>query len=260
MGQPGSLVEVQGLPARALRIWLSLVPFNEQDYLSKVQPELTYEYYENQVASYLAANMPSVSLADVAYDGPIHPQVFTALPTSLPYTVVGTTTTAAQVPDVIMYRVGLTLEQGETTLFHQVRGAAADQPGAGDDRLCFGRQRAAHTRLLLDGNVVATGPAVAERGTVTLVLDHYDPGSTGVSESFTYNRLAGQYLAVGLDAGQFGDRLPRRGSSRMSTPRRSPRTGRARRSRPKTRSAPSWPWRSAPTSTTATRPTRSSTA
>ena len=103
-----------------MRISLSLVPFNEQDYLSKTQPELTYEYYENQVASYLAANMPSVSLADVAHDGPIHPQVFTALPTSLPYTVVGTTTTAAQVPDVMTYRVGLTLEQGGTTLFHQV--------------------------------------------------------------------------------------------------------------------------------------------
>ena len=59
--------------------------------------------------------------------------------------------------------------------------------------------------LLLDGNVVATGPAVANRSAVTLVLDHYDPGSTGVSQSFTYNRLAGQYLAVGLDAGQLSE-------------------------------------------------------
>jgi RHS repeat-associated protein len=184
---------------------LSLVPFNEQDYLSKTRPELTYEYYENQVASYLAAHLPGVSLADVAYDGPIHPQVFTALPSALPYTVVGTTTTAAQVPDVMTHRVGLTLEQGGTTLFSKVY----ELPQISLERVTVGYASAAGglltPELLLDGTVVAQGPAVANRSGVTLVVDHYLPGSAGVSDSFSYDREAGQYLAVGLDAGQLGD-------------------------------------------------------
>ena len=59
---------------------LTAVPFNEQDYLSQIRSETTCEYYEDEVRSYLAANDPNVTIADVPYDGPIHPQVLTALP------------------------------------------------------------------------------------------------------------------------------------------------------------------------------------
>ena len=184
---------------------LSLVPFNEQNYLSTVQPEVTYQYYEDQVASYLAANMPSVSLADVAYDGLILPQVFTALPNSLPYTVVGATTSATQVPDVMTHRVRLTLEQYGTTLFQQVY----ELPQISLERVTVGYAPATGglltPELLLNGTIVAQGPAVANGSDVTLIVDHYAPGSSGVSDSFTYDRQAGQYLAVGLDAGQLSE-------------------------------------------------------
>jgi RHS repeat-associated protein len=181
---------------------LGLVPFNSADYLSTTRTELTYQYYENQVGAYLAANMPSVSLADVAHDGPIIPQSITTAPSALPYTVVGTTTTATAIPDVLTHRVGLTLSQGGTTLFQEVY----ELPQVGLSRVTIGFAPASGglltPQLLLDGQVAASGSPVVSGSDVTLVIDHYDPGSTGVSDSFTYSRQAGQYIAVGLDAGQ----------------------------------------------------------
>ena len=149
--------------------------------------------------------MPSVSLADVAYDGLILPQVFTALPNSLPYTVVGTTTRATQVPDVMTHRVRLTLEQYGTTLFRQLY----ELPQISLERVTVGYAPATGglltPELLLNGTIIAQGPAVANGSDVTLIVDHYAPGSGGVSDSFTYDRQAGQYLAVGLDAGQLSE-------------------------------------------------------
>ena len=47
---------------------------------------LAYEFYENAIREYLASSFPETSIADVMYDGPIHQQIFTELPTSLAYT------------------------------------------------------------------------------------------------------------------------------------------------------------------------------
>jgi RHS repeat-associated protein len=183
----------------------SLVPFDESGYLSQTRTELTYEYYENQVAAYLAANRPDVSLADVAHNGPIHPQALSALPAALPYTVLGATTTYTQIPDTLTHRVGLTLEQGGATLFQQVLSL----PQMSLERVTVGYAPAGAGQLipelLLGGQVVTQGPAVTNGSAVQLIIDHYDPGSDAVAQSFTYDRLAGQYLAVGLDAGQLGD-------------------------------------------------------
>jgi len=64
---------------------LNTVPFNASGYLSTESSEMAYEYYENQVQTYLAANQPSLTIADVPYVGPIQPQSFTTLPTALPF-------------------------------------------------------------------------------------------------------------------------------------------------------------------------------
>ena len=149
--------------------------------------------------------MPGTSLADVPHTGPIDPQVMTALPTSLPYTVVGATTTASQIPDTMTYRVGLTLTQNGSTLFTQVY----EMPQISLDQVTVGyvTESAGEVvpELLIDGTVVAGGPEVAAGSAVTLMVNHYNPGSTSVSQSFSFPREAGQYLAVGLDAGQYGD-------------------------------------------------------
>ncbi|MDR3638705.1 MAG: RHS repeat-associated core domain-containing protein [Isosphaeraceae bacterium] len=184
---------------------LSLVPFNPQSFLAQQQTDLPSQFYESQVAAYLAANQPSVSLADVAQTGPIQPQVFSALPTTLPYTVVGATTTSSQIPQQTNYRVGLTLKQGNETLFTEIYALpqiSLERVTIGYASLGNGQVR---PELLLGGNIVAQGASVASGSNVTLVVDHYDPGSATVSQSFSFARQAGQYLSVGLDAGQYGN-------------------------------------------------------
>ncbi|MEI8370787.1 MAG: transglutaminase domain-containing protein [Planctomycetia bacterium] len=68
---------------------LENVPFStvETDYLTNPswQTKTTAEYYESKVATWLAANRPGVTTADVAYDGPIRQQSFPKLPGGLPY-------------------------------------------------------------------------------------------------------------------------------------------------------------------------------
>jgi len=67
---------------------LTSVPFSprEADYLTQPawQKQSAAEYYESKVAAWLAANRPDLSIADVAYDGPIRQQSLAALPAALP--------------------------------------------------------------------------------------------------------------------------------------------------------------------------------
>lgn len=76
---------------------LSTVPFNLADYYTDNDPSqtLVYEYYENQVLSYLASADPGDSLADVPHTGPIIAQTFTALPSTYSYTVISDTVESA---------------------------------------------------------------------------------------------------------------------------------------------------------------------
>ncbi|HEY4761926.1 MAG TPA: hypothetical protein VIH42_15215, partial [Thermoguttaceae bacterium] len=59
------------------------VPFVDNDYFSldpDINKETTYEFYEDQVRTYLATYDWTHTIADAAYDGPIHPQSIIALP------------------------------------------------------------------------------------------------------------------------------------------------------------------------------------
>jgi RHS repeat-associated protein len=68
---------------------LSSRSFDESTYLAQAQQETAAEFYADQVRGYLAdpANpaLNGLTMADVPYDGPIHTQVFTALPTHVPF-------------------------------------------------------------------------------------------------------------------------------------------------------------------------------
>jgi len=102
------------------------------------------------------------------------------------------------------YRVGLTLLDGfsNATLFTDLLVL----PNMSEDRITIGYVPAAGgeltPELLLNGSVAATGTAIPSTEPVTLEIDHYDAGSSGINENFFYSRTAGEYLAVGLDAGQ----------------------------------------------------------
>ena len=104
------------------------------------------------------------------------------------------------------FRVNVTLEQGGSTLLQDTLSL----PDMSLQRVTIGYAPAAGGllsahNLLVGGVVVAQGPAISNGSSVTLVLNHYDEGSTSVSESFSDSRQAGQYLAIGLDAGQYSD-------------------------------------------------------
>ena len=64
---------------------LTTLSFDETTYLAQAQKGTPAEFYEGQVRSYLATNRPDLTIADVAYDGPIHPQEFVGLLTAPPY-------------------------------------------------------------------------------------------------------------------------------------------------------------------------------
>ncbi len=181
---------------------LSVVPFDENAYLSQVRSDLAYEYYLEQVGQYLSTNQPDLSLTDLSHDGPIHVQTIKALPTSLPYSVVGTATAANQIADAMTYRVRLTLRQGSTVLFEQLlkvpdislQRITISYADAGGGRL--------NPQLRLDGQVVASGGAVDGNSNVKLTIEHFNSGDDTVDQTFDYDRRAGQYIAVGLDANQ----------------------------------------------------------
>ena len=63
-------------------------PFDDDlqaDYFSMVRQGTTAEFYEDAVRSWLAQDMSTTSIADVAYDGAIHPVSVTALPQVFPF-------------------------------------------------------------------------------------------------------------------------------------------------------------------------------
>ncbi|HEX3658989.1 MAG TPA: DUF6531 domain-containing protein, partial [Pirellulales bacterium] len=81
---------------------LNDVPFNASNYYTATDPSqtLAYQYYENQVLSYLATNDPGMSLADVPHTGPIVAQSFISLPANnQDYEVLGYSTPAASFPE-----------------------------------------------------------------------------------------------------------------------------------------------------------------
>jgi RHS repeat-associated protein len=188
---------------------MSSVPFDENDYLLQPRKELTYEYYEDQVAAYLAANKPGTSLADVPYDGPIIPEIYTAIP-SLPYTVDGTPDyyNPQDVSALNKHRVQLTLTG--------TAGLLLSMPEDGLTRVTVSYAAAGGNnvvpQLRVDGQVVATGTAIARGNPVTLTLEHLDPGQdlnhpNEEHVTSTYVRSAGQYLAIGFDALQHSTQL-----------------------------------------------------
>jgi RHS repeat-associated protein len=196
---------------------LTLVPFDEQEFLSAVTRDLPYQFYQDQVAAYLYANQPGTSLADVGYSGHIIQTDFTAFPTSLPYSVVTTPMTFDVLPSTMTHRVQLTLMQGDTELFQQllvlpdmslqrVTVSYGDEgTGAGSSDGSGSGGFFVSPELRLDGQLVLVGLPVMNNSLVQLRIEHLDPGDDVIDISTSYSRFAGQQISVGLDAQQFSD-------------------------------------------------------
>jgi uncharacterized delta-60 repeat protein/RHS repeat-associated protein len=194
----------------------SLVPFDQSDYLSPssanlatVQSESAAEYYEAQVRTYLASNDPSETIADIAYTGPIQPQIFSAAPTALPYTVLSQSSTVTSVPNWLQTQVEITLV-GPGFPTQPSFSETFALPQISLSRLTIAPNvsgTSATPSLLLDGTTLATfsssvSSAAATQLSLTITVTSPDPDR---SYSHTYNPYANQYLAIGLDANQMSD-------------------------------------------------------
>jgi RHS repeat-associated protein len=185
---------------------ITLVPFNESAYLAQTRKELTSEFYENQVAQYLASNSLGASLADVPYDGPIIRQKVAAITGTLPVTVISTPATYNQTPAVKTHRVNLRLtnNSGSVTYFSQflsVPDVSLNRITVGYADVGGGQLR---PQLRLDGQVFAQGASTIASGAgVVLSIEHYNAdGNNSLDLSNSYSRTAGEYIAIGLNAGQ----------------------------------------------------------
>ena len=89
---------------------LDKVAFNQSGYLSSVTSQLAYEYYETQVRQYLATNNPSMTIADVAYQGPIRPVSPTSLPTSVPFDFWTSQNVGTSIPSSFANRIEISVD------------------------------------------------------------------------------------------------------------------------------------------------------
>ena len=175
--------------------------FNESTYLSTVRNETGEEYFEQQLRSYLGANCPTISVNDIPHTGPIHQQSISAFAPSLPYSH-STPTTNASIPSGKLHQVTVqVLDAGGTTQYLTWTGTLSQMSL---DRLTICPVAAGGNvtpKLYDNGVVVATSTHIfAPTDNMTIKITHTGPGVTEPPNS--YQRPAGKYIAIGIDAHQ----------------------------------------------------------
>jgi len=185
---------------------VTLVPFDEDGYLSQLRTELPWEWYRDQVADYLKANVPGRSVGDVPYSGRLRQQRVDAIPWELPYTVENRTeydTYADLAP--MAHKTRLTLEHGSTVLFTHtlVLPEMSLEPVV----IAFADAGGGQVRpeLRVGESVVATGATIAAGSSVELTIEHYDPQYDEWRRDHSYTRTTDQVLAIGFDANQISE-------------------------------------------------------
>ncbi len=194
---------------------LSTVSFSplESNYLTNPEwrQKSAAEYYEAKVGAWLAANRPDLTIADVAYDGPIRQQSFSALPGSLPYAVLSQPAVAARpaaIPASATYSVSITLANGTNSLFSRTLSI----PEIALKRVTIdpGLNAAgtlAQPTLRIDGASTATAATTVPATAMLQLTISIAAPSGGQSYSRMFTRRADRSIAIGLDANQFSEAL-----------------------------------------------------
>ena len=189
-------------------------------YFAEAKTEMASEYYEDQVRNWLAANQPGTTVADVAYRGPILTQVIAALPTALPFAVVGSPTYQSSIPDNNKNRVRVSLwnydpnttdHRGTTEYF--VTASPLSVPDICLQALTI-RPTVSGSNVVptllenLQTTVCQSNTALASGTSVVVMLEHLDgDGDANSDRSYTFVRKAGDYIAISLDANQISSDL-----------------------------------------------------
>ena len=197
---------------------LSTVSFNpdpsDGDYFAQPKTEMASEFYEQQVRDYLAEYCPDMTIADIAYQGPIINQAIDELPIDLPYTVVGTPDIEASIPAVSEHRIRVTLWNSELTIMYCDSGILSlpeDSLKPLTIRPTDGTGAYVRPTLVQNWNTEldqAPDSTLLSTTEIIVRLEHYDADyDTIVDRSYEYERLAGDYMAVVLDANQISTNL-----------------------------------------------------
>ncbi|HXI02177.1 MAG TPA: DUF6531 domain-containing protein, partial [Candidatus Saccharimonadales bacterium] len=207
---------------------LGTVPFDEATYLSDTRTELTWEFYEEQIRSWLSANMPGTTVDDVPLGMTVVPENLGALPRSLPYTLYSLDAIYSSIPSTLMHKatirvvylggnefsdqivlpdtslqritVSWAVNPADQSIVDGYGGLANTPPGAVD----------VIPELKLDGVMVAQGGLVPYLATVTIQTDFYKPEGDIYDGTSTHTVRAGEWAAIGIDAFQISDALLQR--------------------------------------------------
>ncbi len=187
------------------------VPFDEVGYFSEVRTDLAWEYYRDAVEQHLTTSHPGSGMAAVPYRGPIRPMRISLANLALPYRVEQSWVLGGY-GDLASWahRIHIDLRLGQQSLFTRtlILPEVADQTvqityaDAGADLVT--------PELRVADEVIATGQAIAADASLSLIVEHLDPGDDVVDRAHVYERPAGQVLALGIDANQIGSALMER--------------------------------------------------
>ena len=201
---------------------LAAVPFDETAYLSVPRTELTWEFYRSQVQTYLDANLPGSTVADVPLGMAVVPESLGSLPRSLPYQLLSLAGTFPSIPAGLRHTATIRLRYlGGTELSHPLvlpdtslqRMTLSYDVNPADQSIVDSFGGLANTppgavdvipNLKLDGTVVATGGLIPYLDAASLEIDFFKPGSVFDGTS-THSVRAGEWAGIGIDAYQVSE-------------------------------------------------------
>ncbi|MBI3447898.1 MAG: hypothetical protein HY049_03100 [Acidobacteria bacterium] len=201
---------------------LAAVPFDETTYLSVTRTQLTYEFYRDQVSTWLQTHMPGTSAGDVPFGMSVIPDVGSGLPRSLPYQLLTFNTIYTSIPSTLMHKSTIRVRYlGATQLSQQIilpdtslqRITVSYRVNPSEQGIVNGFGGLANTPpgavhvipdLKLDGATLASGGLIPYLATVSVEIDFTKPGDVFDGTS-THTLRAGEWSAIGIDAYQISD-------------------------------------------------------
>jgi hypothetical protein len=126
---------------------LAAVPFDEPAYLSVTRPELTYEFYAQQLRDHLNLSIPGQTLDDVPLATTLRQEDLGSLPRTRPYHLSAPAVTFPALPSTATHKATVRLKHGGVTkLNHQLV-----LPGVALQRVTLSYQVAPQDQSVVDG-------------------------------------------------------------------------------------------------------------
>lgn len=194
------------------------VPFDLNAYMSQVQSQNPVHYYQNQIQSYLDANMPETSIVDVKGYREIAQETYHFLPSTLPYKTIAQLGKFSAVPTAMAANVTFTFSNpatGDDVTYtastHELAGkriTISNIPATSADEALIANYGGflynvpaymlnLKPVLRVEGVIKMTGDAVTLGAEQNLTFQYSQLG--GMNEAINKKLFAGAYYAVAMD-------------------------------------------------------------